>query len=321
MFCFPRQKHTAIAALLAVALAIMICLILAQPERLARAAPHRAIDGGSGAGGPVQGAPKLDEPSKTRAEAPANQALLDAVRAAKRASYALLAAPLVDPDKDCKLVKDDATLSLRIEVPGDKVHSLAPEIVSAADKKKPLHNAPMILTEVDGDFAVLVKIPGDFNAGPDLPKDRQGNDEQIVFTFQGAGLVLYQDPNNFVRFERTHGVDPSNRQAIHKLLIEGVRSGKQALRPSYISCLDKETVLALVRKKGKLRFLFSSGDDWLPVKADELDLELPAKIRVGLVASNISARPFTARFEDFALLRDPATIEAVLGDKTDGDQR
>ena len=104
--------------------------------------------------------------------------------------------PLIDPDKDCKLVKDAVDMKITIEVPG-KLHTLSPAISSRLEKKKPLHNAPFTVTEVDSDFAAVVEVSGEILPGPTLPKDRRGND--FAFTFQSAGLLLYRDRDNFIR--------------------------------------------------------------------------------------------------------------------------
>ena len=34
--------------------------------------------------------------------------------------------PLVDPEKDCKLVKDEEDMKIKIDVPGGKIRTLAP---------------------------------------------------------------------------------------------------------------------------------------------------------------------------------------------------
>ena len=81
----------------------------------------------------------------------------------------------------------------------------------------------MSLIDVEGDFAVLVEVTGEINAGATLPKDRQGN--TIPFTFQAAGLILYQDKDNFVRLERSAGVAVASLQPIHKVLFEVVKDG------------------------------------------------------------------------------------------------
>jgi hypothetical protein len=43
-------------------------------------------------------------------------------------------------------------------------------------------------------------------------------------------------------------------------------------------------------------------------------VDLASKLKIGLTAANISARPLTATFENFALLNDPTTVEEVFGD-------
>ena len=43
---------------------------------------------------------------------------------------------------------------------------------------------------------------------------------------------------------------------------------------------------------------------------------MPAKVRIGLSASNISATPFTATFGNFVLLDDVTMVEAKFGNVT-----
>jgi S1-C subfamily serine protease len=235
------------------------------------------------------------------------------IKSVRRKSFTMLE-KLIDPDKDCKLVKDDDRMKFTIEIPGDKVHTLAPELVTRRNKKKPLHNAPLALTEVEGDFLAMVKVTGEISAGSKVPKDKQGNNDLIFFTFQGAGLIIYQDTDNFMRLERASGVDPRNLQGYHKLLIEAVRDGRQAMAQIYMPFPDKDSLLVLIKRKGKVRCLFSPDDGNTVVAMHEFELDLPKKSKVGLVASNISARPFSATFEDFAILNDTTLIDAQFGD-------
>ena len=85
-----------------------------------------------------------DLPEKPGRIYPTGTPLQLILKAARRESFAQLE-PLVDPDKDCQLEKDDASDRVKIEVPGDKLHTLAPDVVTRLDKNKPLHNAPMTL--------------------------------------------------------------------------------------------------------------------------------------------------------------------------------
>ncbi len=50
------------------------------------------------------------------------------MKAVQRKSITMLGA-LVDPDKDCKFIKDDKSKKIQIEVPGGKVHRLSPYFV------------------------------------------------------------------------------------------------------------------------------------------------------------------------------------------------
>jgi S1-C subfamily serine protease/regulation of enolase protein 1 (concanavalin A-like superfamily) len=233
------------------------------------------------------------------------------LKSVMRKSFSLLAA-LVDPDKDCKLVKDEDSMKLKIEVPGNKIHTLAPYVVTRLNKKKPLHNAPMALTEVEGDVVAIVKVTGEMKPGSTIPKDRQGN--TIPFTFNGAGLVLYQDKENFVRIERTAGVSVDNLASIHKFLFEVVKDGKHVENQAYVPLPEGDVTLILIKRKGKVRALFSPDDGRTIAPLQEFDLDLPAKVKVGLTASNISAKPFTATFEDFAVINDTTLIDAQFGD-------
>ena len=235
-------------------------------------------------------------------------------RALQRKSLSLLG-PLVDPDKDCQLVKDEASCKIKIEVPGNKLHTLAPEVVTLLDKKKPLHNAPMTLTDVEGDFVASVEVTGEISTGSILPQNLHGN--SIPFTFQGAGLLLYQDQDNFVRLERTAGTAIGTLARIHKVLLEVVKDGKN-MNQSYPPEPEGPVYLLLMRHKGRTVWGASSSIRGLAtpfkeIATEEIEIDLPPKVKIGLSASNISAKPFTATFENFALITDVAVIDAHFG--------
>ena len=46
----------------------------------------------------------------------------------------------------------------------------------------------------------------------------------------------------------------------------------------------------------------------------EFALDYPAKVKIGLTASNLSKKPFTAKFSDFVLLDDKLKLEEEFGD-------
>ena len=230
---------------------------------------------------------------------------------ARRASFALLG-PLVDPENDCNLEKNAKTQTIKIGVPCESPRTLAPDLVSPRDKKSPLHNAPMTLTPVQGDFAAIVRVSADLSPGLTLPEDRLGN--SLPSTFQGAGLLLYQDKSNFVRFERTAAVTVGSITPIHRILLEVVKGGKPVETERYAVPSGGPTYLLLMRHGTRVtcRASLDLADAAIAQKTFEYDL--PAAVEIGLSVSNISASPFTATFDQFALLNDVAILTSRLAD-------
>ncbi len=237
--------------------------------------------------------------------------MLRLLKTVQRKSLSMLG-PLVDPEKDCELTKSEDSLKIQIKVPGNKIRSLAPYVVQRINKNRPLHNAPMTLIDVDGDFAAMVEVTGEISAGTNLPRDRQGNN--VPFTFQSAGLLLYQDKDNFVRLERSAGVNLQTLQPIHKILFEVVKDGRQVPNQSYPVVREGPVYLLLMRRKGRVWCGVSPnlGTPPQPIKLVELDM--PKKTKIGLSASNISAKPFSAQFENFALINDETQLDAMFSD-------
>jgi hypothetical protein len=231
------------------------------------------------------------------------------LKAAQRESFALLG-PLVDPDRDCRQSRDHIGFKIKFDVPGEKLHTLDPAVVTISDKKKALHNAPMILAPVDGDFAALVEVTGELSPGLTLPENRQGY--EISSTFQGAGLLLYQDKDNFIRFEKTASVAIGAIQPVQKVLLQVVTGGKEVERETYPLRPGGPANLLVLRDKGRL-VLGVTGDIATPiVQVKEFASVFPSKINIGLSAANISAAPLTATFENFALLNDVSIIKSKI---------
>ncbi len=229
------------------------------------------------------------------------------IKSLQKKSLAMLGA-LIDPDKDCKLTKDEETHKITIEIPA-KIHSLSPELRQRIDKKKSLHNAPFTAAEVEGDFVVGVEVTGDIEPGATLPKDRKGND--IPLTYQSGGIILYQDKNNFVRLERASSVIVTTREPLHWLVIEAVKDGEQAMKPIYAKYPEKDTLLLMIRRKGKLRCVFSPDGGNHLVGFHEFVLDLPKKVKIGLTAANISAKPLSVTFESFAVITDSKLLDSL----------
>ena len=221
--------------------------------------------------------------------------------------------PLVE-DEDpntadaCQLIRDDVQNKVTISMPG-KLFTLSPRITSRS--KKPLHNAPRVLADVEGDFLTYVQVSGDINPGIDPPTDPRGR--KLPISFQGAGLLLYQDKNNFVRLERACQAEGAG--LVCELLVEVVRGGREIefhyipLKGDPASPLD----LLLIRRNGRVRCLFSA-DHKNITSFREFAIEYPDKVKIGLTASNLSKKPFSARFEDFLILTDQEKLDQDFGE-------
>jgi S1-C subfamily serine protease len=217
--------------------------------------------------------------------------------------------PLIDPAKDCHIDKSLENLTCKIDIPG-KLHTLSPELVSR--NNKPLHNSPMTLTDVEGDFAALVAVTGDINPEATPPSDRQVRD--LPFTVQSAGLIIYQDKNNFFRLERAGSIFSKTLRPVHRLIIEAVKDGKQYMNPIYLDVPEGDTLLILQRRKGRVRCMFLPNQGRQIVPYRDFALSFPPKVKIGLSASNISAKPFSATFENFTLISDVTKMDQALGE-------
>jgi regulation of enolase protein 1 (concanavalin A-like superfamily) len=157
------------------------------------------------------------------------------------------------------------------------------------DPTRDIADAPRALTEVEGDFTAEVKILGDFQPGTVPIKG-------LFFTFQGAGLLLWHDKDNYVRFERAAGFD---RERFQWLFLETCKDGKPSPKKP-MNVRDAAVTLRAERHANLINYSYSlDGKTWL--KVDNIATTLPRKISIGISATNASPRPFPARFTDFVL--------------------
>jgi regulation of enolase protein 1 (concanavalin A-like superfamily) len=188
----------------------------------------------------------------------------------------------VDPDGDCKFVREKGALT--IEVPG-KDHDLGVE--------RGLMNSPRLLRDVEGDFTAQVKVGGDFR-----PTTASTTNQRIPFV--GAGLVLMAGDKTYVRLERAtlYKAKEFKSYANWELREDGkwVQAGREAVLPLE----DKATYLRLERKGDRiLASVSQDGDKWSELPA--LDVKLPAKLKVGVSAGTTSGAAFKPSFDEFTL--------------------
>jgi regulation of enolase protein 1 (concanavalin A-like superfamily) len=188
----------------------------------------------------------------------------------------------VDPDKDCKFIRDKDTLT--IEVPG-KDHDLGIE--------RGLMNSPRLLRDVEGDFVAQVRVSGTFK-----PSQNSTSNERLPFV--GAGLLLMADERTYIRLERAalQFQGDVKTYANWELREDGkwVQAGEATVAPLE----DKETYLRLERQGDKLRASVShDGKEWKEIKP--LEVRLPAKLKIGVAAGGTSMDVFAPRFDQFRL--------------------
>jgi hypothetical protein len=94
----------------------------------------------------------------------------------------------VDPDGDCTFKMDD-NARLHIKIPG-KLHILTSEVNGVKE-----NSAPRVLREIEGDFQVEVIVSGEFPANTNALLPNR-------WPFFASGLLVWQDGNNYIRFER-----------------------------------------------------------------------------------------------------------------------
>jgi regulation of enolase protein 1 (concanavalin A-like superfamily) len=207
------------------------------------------------------------------------------------ATFATLSA-LIDshkqPVKDCRLKRD--ANSLTIEVPPG---------VRLLSNEFDLRNAPMTLADVDGDFVAQVRVTGDMVPGTDPPRFKG---KVLSGTFQGAGLLLWQDSKSFIRVERSVSNRKGQVVLSTKALVEIIKGGKSMVS-LYIDIPEGPLYLRLQRINRALTFLFGpDGRRWISSRT--LAVMFPAKIQVGLVACNMSKQPLSAQFENLILITE-----------------
>src|SRR5262249_42859845 len=97
---------------------------------------------------------------------------------------------VLDPGRDCAVSLDPASDRLKIEVPR------TPHVLSAEAPELPM-SAPRVVRRVRGDFTAVVRVLGRLEPGRSKTTHYD--------PFHGAGLIVWQDPSNYLRLERAVG--------------------------------------------------------------------------------------------------------------------
>lgn len=191
----------------------------------------------------------------------------------------------VDPVGDCKIRPTGKGVSL--SMPG-KLHILE----HGLDVK----NGPRVLGETEGDFVAQVLVAGDLRPGSQAVKE-------LPVAFQGAGLLVWKDQENFLRLERTVLVTIENHHLQNQVLLEASKDNAVAGQRA-IDVPAGPLYLRLERRGNVLRCSYSrDGKTWN--EARSLKNLFLGRVGVGLSAGNTAKKPLQVEFEDFSLATSP----------------
>ena len=127
---------------------------------------------------------------------------------------------VMDPWRDCDVSLDREHDRLKIQVPGTP-HVLSAEVLQLS------MNAPRVVRRVRGDFTAGVRVLGRLEPG----RSRTTHYDP----YHGAGLIVWQDPSNYLRLERAVGfIKGRDHPYVNYELREGgllaVRAGSRSRR-------------------------------------------------------------------------------------------
>ena len=212
--------------------------------------------------------------------------------------------PPIDPDGDCTVSLGPGPRSATIRVPG-KAHLLSVQLGRV--------NAPRVLRDVRGDFEVRVRV-----AGVESPSGR--NTMKAFLPYHGAGLLIWQDPKNYIRLESATELRPPagvtdfrRAKPFRYANFESWKDGR-LVSSNGLKIDDKTTYLRLQRIGGVVHASF--GPDsvvWTPFAP--LNAALDDRLQVGLTAISTAEKPLVADFKDFQVIPIPAAPPARPAEK------
>jgi hypothetical protein len=196
----------------------------------------------------------------------------------------------IDPDGDCRVVVEPARV--KIFIPG-KPHILSAEIRGL--------NAPRILRNVRGDFDARVSVAGVFQpAGKSTVK-------AYLFPYHGAGILLWQDEENYVRLEIASEMQRGKRRPY--VNFEYRKAGALAVSTG-LNNADSSSHLRLRRRGGEIYAGFGpDGHHW--TSFPPLVVNLKDQLSIGLTAINTATRPLDAELEGFQVSEMSTTGKAA----------
>lgn len=178
----------------------------------------------------------------------------------------------IDPDeKDAPTSKDVKGGVLRVRVPNGK------------DLYGDKRNAPRYIKPITGDFEIETQVKF-------LPKEN----------YQGAGLLIYLDGNNYMRFERAYGGIGGGGEGIRIDVREG-EEYRSIVTPNEIQTEAPEIQMKIIRSGPTFSAYWRIDEESEWREAGVFESKFPETIFTGLIAVN-TAREIIAEFGYIKLL-------------------
>ena len=192
---------------------------------------------------------------------------------------------VIDPWRDCDVSLNREDERLKIQVPG------TPHVLSAEVPELPM-NAPLVVRRVRGDFTANVHVLGRLEPGPFKTTHYD--------PYHGAGLIVWQDPANYLRLERAVGfIDGRHHAYVNYELRVGGR-----LAASYGFTIKDGSLFLKLRRQGASFSAWYSHDGRRWIKLRRVDATFAQRVEVGVVAVNSSTEMLSAELEMLSVV-DP----------------
>jgi regulation of enolase protein 1 (concanavalin A-like superfamily) len=205
---------------------------------------------------------------------------------------------VTDPWRDSVVALEPQPNRLKIQVPG------TPHVLSAEVPQLPM-NAPRVVRRIRGDFTASVHVLGRLEPG------RFGTTHYNPY--HGAGLIVWQDPSNYLRLERAVGFINGRR---HPYINYELREAGRLAVSHGITTEDRSLSLRL-RREGVAFSAWYSLDGHRWVNLGRVNAPFGERVEVGVVAVNSSKHALSAELEGLdvadpqgSMARDHADSEA-----------
>lgn len=185
-------------------------------------------------------------------------------------------------------------------LPGNTTRMLRVHVPAANHDLNPYRGltAPRLLKKVCGDFEFRVKVTADFRPGAKTMG--KGN------PFQGAGILIWQDGDNYLRIERnawrqgdSYWCYPPLMEYWHNREYSGMNV--PAVPAEFFQ--GRSTWLKAVRRGNQVTISLShDGIAWHDIRS--FPVEFAPDVEIGMAALNTSDEPLTVDFDDLVIVNE-----------------